>query len=423
SGKLMFSQNFNGCNVSRTAHIYLGNEAVAERTTRGHVEYMDLNQNGIDDCTDEKSGTNSAFNFDAPNLWQGLTQPEGPLIKLSRHQSHKQADAPLSAGMGWLFLLPFLANYLARGRRFFKQVFFACFMAASGNALAAVTEEITYLHTDLSGSVKAASDKNGNLLWRQEYTPSGAATLPTGQKIGFNNFQQDASGLVYMGARYYDPHIQRFLSPDPASQVTSVESNPMMVNRYAYANNNPVSYLDPDGNNPKLVLDFALNVGINMLVTGQPGFASAAVETAKGAFNPLATVSKVKKLAEAVRAANKVMAERAVVGKVAKDIPISRAKYGEAADHIADAQKAGHPDVLEIARDGASANRGASIGGLSKVPGKQLDEYPPAMFKEGGAGASVRAISPKDNMAAGACIGNACRGLANGEKVRIKVVP
>ena len=27
-----------------------------------------------------------------------------------------------------------------------------------------------------------------------------------------------------------------------------------MVNRYAYANNNPVSYLDPDGNNPKLVL-------------------------------------------------------------------------------------------------------------------------------------------------------------------------
>ncbi|HMU67074.1 MAG TPA: hypothetical protein PKE57_08010, partial [Cellvibrionaceae bacterium] len=141
SGKLMFSQNFNGCNVSRTAHIYLGNEAVAERTTRGHVEYMDLNQNGIDDCTDEKSGTNSAFNFDAPNLWQGLTQPEGPLIKLSRHQSHKQADAPLSAGMGWLFLLPFLANYLARGRRFFKQVFFACFMAASGNALAAVLKK------------------------------------------------------------------------------------------------------------------------------------------------------------------------------------------------------------------------------------------------------------------------------------------
>ncbi|WP_459155653.1 hypothetical protein [Ralstonia pseudosolanacearum] len=43
------------------------------------------------------------------------------------------------------------------------------------------------------------------------------------------------------------------------------------------------------------------------------------------------------------------------------------------------------------------------------------------MFKEGGAGASVRAISPRDNMSAGACIGNACRGLPDGTRVRINV--
>ncbi|TLX58759.1 heme utilization protein [Stutzerimonas nosocomialis] len=105
-----------------------------------------------------------------------------------------------------------------------------------------------------------------------------------------------------------------------------------------------------------------------------------------------------------------------------KDVIISRGKYGEAADHISDAQKAGHPDVLTIDRPGAPDNRKESIGGLQKVPGKQLDEYPPAMFKEGGLGASVRPISPRDNMAAGACIGNACRGLSEGDKVRIKVV-
>jgi hypothetical protein len=46
-------------------------------------------------------------------------------------------------------------------------------------------------------------------------------------------------------------------------------------------------------------------------------------------------------------------------------------------------------------------------------------EYPPGMFKEGGAGASVRPIEPSDNARAGACIGNACRGLADGTKVRI----
>ncbi|QVN09568.1 hypothetical protein JYG35_01715 [Pseudomonas rhodesiae] len=101
---------------------------------------------------------------------------------------------------------------------------------------------------------------------------------------------------------------------------------------------------------------------------------------------------------------------------------ISRGKYGEAAEHISDAQNAGHPDVLTIDRPGAPGNRKDSIGGLPKVPGKQLDEYPPATFKEGGTGAGVRSISSKDNMEAGARIGNACRGLPDGEKVRIEVV-
>ena len=37
-------------------------------------------------------------------------------------------------------------------------------------------------------------------------------------------------------------------------------------------------------------------------------------------------------------------------------------------------------------------------------------------------GASVRGINPRNNMGAGACIGNACRGLSNGDKVKIEVV-
>jgi len=44
------------------------------------------------------------------------------------------------------------------------------------------------------------------------------------------------------------------------------------------------------------------------------------------------------------------------------------------------------------------------------------------MFNEGGTGAGVRSISSKDNMEAGARIGNACRGLPDVEKVRIEVV-
>lgn len=47
-----------------------------------------------------------------------------------------------------------------------------------------------------------------------------------------------------MKARHYDPVIGRFYSNDP---VGFKASNPMMFNRYAYANNNPYAYTDPDG--------------------------------------------------------------------------------------------------------------------------------------------------------------------------------
>jgi filamentous hemagglutinin len=78
-------------------------------------------------------------------------------------------------------------------------------------------------------------------------------------------------------------------------------------------------------------------------------------------------------------------------------------------------------EVLTIDRSGSVANRRAATGKLDAAPGKHLDEYPPAMFKEGGAGASVRQVNARDNMSAGACIGNACRGLPDGSKIRIRI--
>jgi RHS repeat-associated protein len=51
-------------------------------------------------------------------------------------------------------------------------------------------------------------------------------------------------GLVYMQQRYYDPVAGRFLSIDPA--VTDVSTGDSFI-RYAYANNSPYKYIDPDG--------------------------------------------------------------------------------------------------------------------------------------------------------------------------------
>ena len=66
-----------------------------------------------------------------------------------------------------------------------------------------------------------------------------------GTRKGYTGHLNDtAADLVYMKARYYDPQIGRFYSNDP---VGFSVGNPMMFNRYGYANDNPYRYIDPDG--------------------------------------------------------------------------------------------------------------------------------------------------------------------------------
>ena len=109
------------------------------------------------------------------------------------------------------------------------------------------------------------------------------------------------------------------------------------------------------------------------------------------------------------------------VGFVAtKDITVSRSRFPESAQHIDDAIEAGQPSVLTINRAGANANRRESLRGVETKPGLDRDEFPPAMFQEGGAGASVRRINSSDNRGAGSSIGAQCQGLECGTRVKIK---
>ncbi len=52
------------------------------------------------------------------------------------------------------------------------------------------------------------------------------------------------NGLIYMRARYYSPEMKRFINADI---VAGELSNAITLNRFAYANGNPVSFVDPFG--------------------------------------------------------------------------------------------------------------------------------------------------------------------------------
>lgn len=90
-----------------------------------------------------------------------------------------------------------------------------------------------------------------------------------------------------------------------------------------------------------------------------------------------------------------------VQGAGGKVIIINKSKYPESAKHIEEAQAAGKPIVLTIDRSGATKRRQESLKDTPPVKGKDRDEYPPAMFKEGGSGSSVRPITPSDNRGQG----------------------
>ena len=54
----------------------------------------------------------------------------------------------------------------------------------------------------------------------------------------------DSNSLLYMRARYYSPELRRFINADI---IAGEISNAITLNRYAYANGNPVSNVDPFG--------------------------------------------------------------------------------------------------------------------------------------------------------------------------------
>ncbi|OLR91813.1 RHS repeat-associated core domain-containing protein [Actinokineospora bangkokensis] len=101
-----------------------------------------------------------------------------------------------------------------------------------------------WVHTDHLGSVQAETDATGAQVHRSAYRPFGEVLSATGTSTrGFTGKPTDASGLVYLDARYYDPELGRFTAPNP---VVDGADN-VGLNRYAYAANDPVNHTDPTG--------------------------------------------------------------------------------------------------------------------------------------------------------------------------------
>ena len=98
------------------------------------------------------------------------------------------------------------------------------------------------------GSVTRIYNSSGTAVFSAEYDPWGVQRQ-LANSIRYNRGYCGHEMLndlqaINMNGRLYDPYIARFLSPDNYVQLpTSAQS----FNRYSYCLNNPLKYVDPDG--------------------------------------------------------------------------------------------------------------------------------------------------------------------------------
>jgi len=156
-------------------------------------------------------------------------------------------------------------------------------VSADGSFTAAEQVRQYYYHSDHLGSAQLITDYRGEEYERLEYTPYGELWIEKASAVSvldipyrFTGKEQDSeTGLYYFGARYLDSKTSRWLSGDPAlgDYVPSApvddeakkrnQSLPGMggvfnfvnLHTYHYAGNNPVKYVDPDGNDFILLVD------------------------------------------------------------------------------------------------------------------------------------------------------------------------
>ena len=104
---------------------------------------------------------------------------------------------------------------------------------------------------DHLGSPRIVTGPLGAVESTQKYLPFGELIEQTGTYItakGFTNHEQtEASGMIYMQARFYLPWYGRFTAPDPARDQHFEDTQSWNI--YSYVRNNPVMGVDPTGMN------------------------------------------------------------------------------------------------------------------------------------------------------------------------------
>lgn len=135
---------------------------------------------------------------------------------------------------------------------------------ASGLLATVDSSGVKYITPDHLGSTRVVTDGANAVTSRHDYFPFGeeigALNRPApgygqaGPRQKFTSYERDVeTGLDFAQARYYANAHGRFSSVDPL-MASAYRSDPQTWNRFSYAANNPLRYVDPTGEDWTLTL-------------------------------------------------------------------------------------------------------------------------------------------------------------------------
>ncbi|UMZ73692.1 RHS repeat-associated core domain-containing protein [Natranaerofaba carboxydovora] len=138
------------------------------------------------------------------------------------------------------------------------------------------SDQVLFYHFDKTGNTLALTDKNGEIKQAYAYSPYGTVVKEQDKKdekdkienpftyVGAFGVMDEGNGLFFMKTRYYQASTGRFIQKDPIGLKGG-------INFYAYADNNPLLYIDPEGT-------FVVTLGVVLTV----GTVAAGAATAYG---------------------------------------------------------------------------------------------------------------------------------------------
>ncbi len=121
----------------------------------------------------------------------------------------------------------------------------------AGGARVAMLDGATlkYLLGDHLGSTAITTNNTGARQTELRYFAYGKTRYafgaqPTSFKYTGQRQQVNANEMYFYGARWYDAYLNRWIQPDP---TVPRPGDPQSLNRYSYAANNPLRFVDPSG--------------------------------------------------------------------------------------------------------------------------------------------------------------------------------